>query len=47
MYRFCIKKSKGDIIQIVPTDGEYSISDIQLIVSQIYLKKSEVVFAVG
>ena len=39
-----IKNAKGDIILIFPTDGEFSTSDIQQLVSQIYLKKSEVVF---
>lgn len=39
-----IKNAKGDIILIFPTDGEFSVSDIQKLVSQIYLRKSEVVF---
>ena len=39
-----IKNAKGDIILIFPTDGEFSVSDIQQLVSQIYLRKSEVVF---
>lgn len=41
---FGIKNAKGDIILIFPTDGEFSVSDIQNLVSQIYLRKSEVVF---
>ncbi len=41
---FGIKNSKGDIIVIFPTDGEYSVSDIPHLIDQIYLKKSDVVF---
>lgn len=41
---FGIKNSKGDIIVIFPTDGEYSVSDIPHLIDHIYLKKSDVVF---
>ena len=41
---FGIKNSKGDIIVIFPTDGEYLVSDIPKLIDQIYSKKSEVVF---
>lgn len=41
---FGIKNSKGDIIVIFPTDGEYLVSDIPQLIDQIYLKKSEAVF---
>ncbi len=41
---FGIKNSKGDIIVIFPTDGEYSVSDIPQLIDNIYLKKSDVVF---
>ena len=34
-----IKNAKGDIILIFPTDGEFSVSDIQQLVSQVYLRK--------
>ena len=41
---FGIQNSKGDIIVVFPSDGEYAVSDIENLVSQIYLKKSEVVY---
>jgi len=41
---FGIKNSKGDIIVIFPTDGEYLVSDIPQLIDQIYSKKSEAVF---
>ncbi len=41
---FGIKNSKGDIIVIFPTDGEYLVSDIPQLIDNIYLKKSDVVF---
>ena len=41
---FAIKKCKGDIIVIFPTDNEYDVADIEKVIKEIYLKNSEVVY---
>ena len=42
--KYGIKKSKGDIIAIFPTDNEYEINDLQKLVREVYYKNSRAVY---